>query len=62
MVQDVKRLSPSRAIGLRNLFETIDNGRVWREHKRLFRKSKVRNRAKLFLILCVVTCLAGFIL
>jgi hypothetical protein len=62
MIQDVKRLAPSKAKGLRNLFETIDYGRVWREHKRLFTKSKVRTRAKTFLILCVVTCLAGFIL
>jgi hypothetical protein len=61
MVDDVKRRVPSKAAGLRNLFETYDNDRVWREHKRLYPKSHVRTRAKIFLTLSAVIVLAGVI-
>lgn len=47
---DVKCLAPSRAMGLGNLLDTIDTGRKWREHKRHFPKSRVRNRAKAMFI------------
>ena len=62
MQMDVKRLAPSKAKGLRNLFETIDNGRVWREHKRLFPVSNVRRRAKAFFIVAAVAVVTGFVL
>jgi hypothetical protein len=62
MIIDVKRLAPSKATGLRNLFETTSRRRVWREHKRLFSKSRVRTRATFFLTLSAVTVLAGFVL
>ena len=60
LVNDVRRRAPSKATGLRNLYETNDNGRVWREHRRLFPKSRVRTRARVFLTLAGVTMLAGF--
>jgi hypothetical protein len=62
LVNDVKRRAPSKATGLRNLYETNDNGRVWREHRQLFPKSRVRTRARAFLTLAGVTMLAGFFL
>lgn len=62
MRDDVKRLAPSRAVGLRNLFDTIDNGRIWREHKRVFPKSRVRNRAKAFFVAALFLVLVSFVL
>jgi hypothetical protein len=62
MQMDVKRLASSKAKGLRNLFETIDNGRVWREHKRLFPVSNTRRRAKAFFIAAAVAVITGFVL
>ncbi len=63
MIQDVKRLAPSKATGLRNLYETaLDNGRVRREHKRLLPKSKTRSRMKTFVVLALVAWLLGILL
>jgi hypothetical protein len=62
MQTDVKRLAPSAATGLRKLYETIDNRRVWREHRRLLPESKTRGRTKVFLILSVTFALIGFVL
>jgi len=49
-------------MGLRNLFDTIDNGRIGREYHRLFPKSRVRNRAKAFFIAALFLLLVGFVL
>ena len=61
LVDDVRRLAPSKATGLRNFYETWDNNRVWREHKRLFPKSHVRTRSQAFLTLSAVMWFAGFV-
>jgi len=62
MQMDVNRLAPPKSIGLRNLFESNDNGRIWREHKRLFPKSRVRDWAKAFFIAAVTLAVLGFVL
>ena len=59
---DVKRLAPSRAIRLRNLFDTISNARTWTEHRRLFPKSRVRNQPKAFFMAALFVVLVGFVL
>ena len=53
----VDRLAPSKS-----LFESIDNRRVWREHKRLFPKSRLRTTTKVSLVLAVCCALVGLIL
>ena len=61
MVEEVKRQVPSKASGLRNLFETYDNNRVWREHKRLFPESRLKARSQLFLVLSATMWAAGLV-
>lgn len=52
----------NRRVPAKSLFESIDNRRVWREHARLFPKSKLRSTARFLLLLFVTFVLAGFIL
>jgi hypothetical protein len=63
MQREVARLAPPETNRpLRNLFQAMDRRRVFREHRRLFRKSTRRSFVRACEIASILLFLFGFIL
>jgi hypothetical protein len=56
MAKEVDRLAPSKS-----LIQSVDQRRTWREHQRLFPKSRLRNIARWIVTLAVSSVLCGIV-